>query len=221
MTEHLSSSSPTLLTMNLVTTILQHPLLWTVSQKIFGCDKQKHALYRGAFSGPCTMLDFGCSNGNTFEAFRDFTYYGLDIDPRLIADAQKKFAAENNARFVCADVLEHPFPDEFFDAILFAGTGHHLEDGLFPRIMDALGRMVKIGGSIHFFDVLRSPGEDSALLRLLIHLDQGKFHRTEARYRAMLPTISKTLRPVQMKTMRIRGTLMPQPQYFYAEMKRI
>lgn len=206
--------------MSLVNAILGHPTVWTLSQKILGCDEQKLALYRSAFTGQCTMLDFGCSNGNTFAAFRDFNYYGLDIDERLIADAQKKFSAPN-AHFVCANILDRPFPDEFFDAILFAGTGHHLEHTLFPKIMQALGEMLKVDGSLHFFDTIRVPGEDSVLLRLLIHLDQGKFHRTEDRYRAMLPTISSLLRPVQMRTMRIHGTWMPQPKYFYAEMRRV
>ncbi len=207
--------------MTLVSALLRTPILWTVSQKIFGCDEQKRALYRSAFAGPCTLLDFGCSNGNTFAAFQDFTYYGLDIDARLIADAKRKFAAFPNAHFVCADVLERPFPERSFDAILFAGTGHHLEHALFPKIMEALGEMVRLGGSLHFFDTIRAPGEDSLLLRFIMHLDQGKFHRTEEQYRSMLPTTTKTLRPVRMKTMNIHGTLTPQPKYFYAEMRRV
>ncbi len=205
----------------LIKLILAPPLIWTLSQKIFGCDEQKKTLYRSVFPTPLKLLDFGCANGNTFDAFRDFDYYGLDIDERLIADAKKKFAAFPNTHFVCADVLDRPFQDEFFDAVLFAGTGHHLEDALLPKIMEALGTMVKVGGSLHFFDAIRSPGEDSPLLRLLIHLDQGKCHRTEEHYRALLPTITSTLHPIRMKTVRVQGTLMPQPKYFYAELRRV
>lgn len=205
----------------LVKFILASPSVWTLSQKILGCDEQKKRLYRSVFPAPCRLLDFGCANGNTFGAFRDFDYCGLDIDERLIRHAQKAFAECRNARFVCADILERPFPEQSFDAALFAGTGHHLSDDAFPKIMGALGNMVKRGGAVHFFDTIRTPGEDSLLLRLFLHLDQGKFHRTEDAYRAMLPTISPILRPVRMTTMRVRGALTPQPRYFYAEMRRV
>lgn len=205
----------------LIKLLLAPPLVWTLSQKIFGCDEQKKALYRSVFSTPLKLLDFGCANGNTFGAFQDFDYYGVDIDARLIRHAQKTFAGCRNARFVCADILEQPFPEQSFDAVLFAGTGHHLDDDAFPKIMMALGTMVKLGGSIHFFDTIRTPGEDSLLLQLLLHMDQGKFHRTEDVYRAMLPTISPLLRPVRMTTMRVQRALMPQPKYFYAEMRRV
>lgn len=205
----------------LVKLLLAPPFIWTLSQKIFGCDEQKKALYRSVFPAPCKLLDFGCANGNTFSAFRDFDYYGVDIDDRLIRHAQKAFAKCHNVHFVCADILERPFPEQSFDAVLFAGTGHHLDDDAFPKIMAALGRMVKLGGAVHFFDTIRTPGEDSLLLRLFLHLDQGKFHRTEDVYRAMLPTISPILRPARMTTMRVQGALTPQPKYFYAEMQRV
>lgn len=188
---------------------------------MFGCDEQKKKLYRSAFPTPCKLLDFGCANGNTFSAFRDFDYYGVDIDERLIRHAQKTFAGYHNAHFVCADIFERPFPEQSFDAVLFAGTGHHLDDNAFPKIMATLGNMVRRSGAVHFFDTLRTPGEDSLLLRLFLHLDQGKFHRTENTYRALLPAISPLLRPVRMTTMRVQGALMPQPKYFYAEMRRV
>lgn len=207
--------------MNLVSAILDSPAIWTLSQKILGCDTQKNILYRSVFAGPCTILDFGCANGNTCNAFRDFDYYGIDTNDRLIRNAQKKFAAHRNVHFICADVLERPFPDNFFDAVLFAGTGHHLDSDAFLKIMMALGNMVRLGGSVHFFDTIRTLGEDSLLLRLLLHMDQGKFHRTEDMYRAMLPTMSPLLCPVHMMTTRMQGTLMPQPKYFYAEMRRV
>ncbi|MBI1934583.1 class I SAM-dependent methyltransferase [Candidatus Peregrinibacteria bacterium] len=205
----------------LIKLILAPPLIWTLSQKIFGCDEQKKTLYRSVFPAPLKLLDFGCANGNTFGAFQDFDYYGVDIDARLIRHAQKVFAGRRNAHFVCADVCSRPFPEKTFDAILFGTTGHHLEDSLFIKITRALGEMLRIGGSLHFFDTIRAPGEESWLLRLLIALDQGKFMRTEERYRTMFPTISPLLRPVQTKTTRLRGTLMPQPKYFYAELRRV
>ncbi|MDD5439622.1 MAG: class I SAM-dependent methyltransferase [Candidatus Omnitrophica bacterium] len=207
--------------MSIYSRLLNVPILWNLSQAVFGCDSQKKKLYRSVFSRTGRLLDFGCADGNTFLAFTDFDYYGVDINKQLIDYAAKKYHAFNNAHFVNADILSHPFEDDFFDYALFSCTGHHLPDtALFP-VMEALSAVLQPGGRLHFFDTIRRPGKDSGLLKFLISIDQGKFMRDEETYMKIIHRFSRRLKVVTYKTLSITGTLMPQPDYFYAEFEKV
>jgi|GEM_PF-1414488 len=207
--------------MNPVGKILDIPVIWGLSQAIFGCDNQKRLLYRSVFKDKGKILDFGCANGNTFPAFNDFDYYGVDINTNLINNARKKYAGYPNAHFIEADILQKPFKPESFDYVLFSCTGHHLKDEqLFP-IMRELGAVLKKGGRLYLFDTIKKPGKDSLLLRTLINMDQGKFMKDEDKYRRIINNFSNDLKPVEVKTLEIRGTLFPQPTYFYTEFEKV
>lgn len=207
--------------MSLIGKILDNPKIWDISQAIFGCDAQKRKLYRSVFKAKGRILDFGCADGNTFAAFSDWDYYGIDINTRLIEYARKKYSSFQNAHFVNADMLDKPFKEGYFDYVLFACTGHHLEDAkLFP-IMKELAGVLKENGRMFIFDTIKRPGKDSALLKFLINLDQGKFMRNEDIYRSIINRFSDRLKPVRTEIMRIKGALMPQPTYFFAEFVKI
>ncbi len=204
----------------MVNKILSNPALWDLSQAIFGCDKQKRALYRSVFPKTGKILDFGCADGNTFPAFSDFEYVGVDINKDLIQRAVKKYGAYKNASFVAADILERPFGEGEFDYALFSCTGHHLPDETLYPVMKELSRVLKKNGSLHFFDTIKRPGIDPPFLRFLINLDQGKFMRNEEIYKKMIHGFSADLVPTVTKVLRIKGALMPQPTYFYAEFRK-
>jgi len=204
-----------------IESILQVPFIWDLSQLIFGCDRQKRRLYRSVFLRPGRLLDFGCADGNTFTAFSDFDYYGIDINTRLIDNAARKFSSYENAHFINADILNKPFPDEHFDYVLFACTGHHLEEEMLFKIMTELTAVLKTGGTLHFFDTIRRHGKESKLLQFLIKLDQGKHMRDEERYNVIINLFSNRLSSRSKKVLRVSGTLMPQPAYYYAEFEKI
>jgi len=207
--------------MKLVEKILNVPVMWNMSQAVFGCDKQKIELYRSVFNGKGKLLDFGCADGNTFPAFSDFEYYGIDINAPLIEYARNKYSSYKNAKFINADLLDKPFEDESFDYVLFSCTGHHLSDErLFP-VMKELGNILKVGGRLYFFDTIKKYNKDSLLLKFLISLDQGKFMRDAEIYKTIIYKFSERLKPVTFRTLEIAGTFMPQPTYFYAEFERI
>lgn len=207
--------------MSLVSKVLSHPFIWRISQNVLSSDRGKRAVYRSVVRPPGKrILDFGCANGNTFPAFNDLEYCGVDLSETFIRDAQQKYAAWPNARFVHADILAGPFEPGSFDHILFACTGHHLDDGTLTKILVALSQLLAAGGAIHFFDPVRRPGRDSLLLRLIMHYDQGKHHRTEEQYRQIFSTLSEHLQLHRTDTFRFRDrSLTPQPTVFYAELR--
>lgn len=201
--------------------ILANPLIWNISQFIFGSNSQKKELYRSLIKNKGKLLDFGCANGNTFLAFKDFDYTGLDIDSKAIDYASKHYSAYSNAKFICADILENTLKKESFDSILFAGTGHHIPNDVFFEITKSLSRLLKKGGSLYFVDMIKDKKRTSKLLSLLISLDQGKFHKDQEFYNKNLKNFSEKLKPIYSKTHIISNTLMPQPTYYIAEFKKI
>ncbi len=205
--------------MRILKSVLDIPFFWNLTQFIFGCDKQKRFLYRAAFREKGRILDFGCADGNTFPAFSDFEYYGIDINERLLNHARNKYSSFGNTHFINADILEEPFPEDFFDHVLFACTGHHLERERLLEILKELIRVLKRKKNLHIFDTIRVPDRDSAVLRFIINLDQGKFMKDEKTYGVIFKELSDKIEVVKTETFRVRR-FMPLPTFFHAELRK-
>ena len=208
--------------MGMVTALLRIPFLWQISQNVFCSDAAKGHIYREAI-GPSggRVLDFGCANGNAFHAFQDLDYFGVDIDERFVRDARQKYAHHPNAHFIHADILRRPLEPGYFDHVLFACTGHHLEDQSLVRILVALGRCLKPDGVLHFFDPIRVSETDGVLLKMIMHADQGRYHRSAEQYRQVFSALADHFRLGQVKTFRLEtGRLIPQPTMLYARLSR-
>ena len=178
----------------IVSHLLHNPVLWRVSQKVFGDDKEKMQLYRSVIKSKGKLLDFGCSNGNIFPAFTDFDYYGYDKDTVMISDAKQKYKNFKNAHFYTIDILKDKSPESNFDFILFALTGHHLDDKTLISVFFKLSKLLKMHGKIIYFDSVRVPKRDSFLLTSLLNMDQGKFIRTIDEYDIIKNKLSKILK---------------------------
>ncbi|MDO8522612.1 MAG: class I SAM-dependent methyltransferase [bacterium] len=161
------------------------PIVWNTFQNVVGANSWKNRIYPSVFKSKGAMLDFGCSMGNNTEAFLQFKYHGVDIDRAAIEAAKKRWAGTPDVSFESLDILKHPYMHNYFDNVLFAGTGHHLTDEEIPHILDALLLTLHPGGELHFFDVLRQPGKDRFITRIIMNNDQGKNMRTREMYRAM------------------------------------
>lgn len=191
-----------------------------LSQKIFGDDKQKMELYKSMVKDGGKLLDFGCSNGNTFPIFSDFEYYGFDTDKIMIRNAKARFKDFKNANFYTMNILNKRPPQRNFDKILFALTGHHINDKDLIKIFYKLAGILKNGGYIYYFDSIRTK-QDSILLRLLLNMDQGKYIRDRKKYKKLIKDLPKNLKVRKSKIYQVRGTLMPQPKYIYFEIQKV
>lgn len=169
----------------LKTWVINIPWVWNTFQNLVGADQWKSRIYPSVLRTKGKLLDFGCSMGNTTASFLDFDYWGVDLDPDAIAAAKKRWHGHENVRFECVDILKGEYKKDFFDHVLFAGTGHHIEDADMPKIIDALLATLRPGGELHFIDVLRQPGKDRFITRLVMNNDQGKNMRTKEQYREM------------------------------------
>ena len=165
--------------MKLVKVILSVPLVWDLVQIVLGFKKFKQDLYLSKFHPPSKLLDFGCANGHIADAFSEFDYHGVDIDPDAIEVAKRRFRGRPNMHFIAADLCSRPFPAEEFDNILFACTVHHLDDENLLRLLKELHYCVKTNGIIHIFDPVRQD-KDGWSQKLMRRLDQGQHTRHAA-----------------------------------------
>lgn len=194
--------------------LAQNPILWTVFEKIFGADEQKKVIYRSALKENKSLLDFGCSSGNTTAAFLDFEYTGVDVDKKSILYAKKRWVGHKNVRFVCADILGSAFTKQKYDFILFAGTGHHLSPDQLTPILNKLISLLTIDGQIWFYDILK-PGKESHLLtRILASIDRGKYIRTYSQYQQKFKKVVG-VKIAESKIIKVTGTLIPQEDYCF------
>lgn len=182
--------------------ILNSRLVLSSYQTFVGANQWKSQLYKPYLRSGGSLLDFGCSYGNTTPALLEYDYYGIDIDEQAINSAKKRFERYPNVHFFCIDILSQKFKVSFFDQVLFASTGHHLSDDQLNGIVTALLNTLKAGGVLHFFDIIRQDA-DPFSTRLLTRLDQGKFIRTLDQYKEIF---DKKLYPI------VSEKVIPSPQ---------
>jgi SAM-dependent methyltransferase len=199
--------------------LAENVILFEIFEKIFGADKQKKIIYRQAFQNGKQLLDFGCSTGNTTEAFLDFDYTGVDLDPTCIRYAKKRWKNYPNVRFVCKDILKKPFKAQSFDFVLFAGTGHHIPDSQIASITSGLIHTLKKDGELWFYDILKPDSSTPFLAKLLASLDRGRFIRSQEQYNKLFTSLKKVV-VIEEKRIKIVDTLIPQEDYCFYRLKK-
>lgn len=92
------------------------------------------------------VLDVGCGAGDILVRVPCGRLWGIDISPRLVAEAQEKLGTR--ATIVCSDAesMESAFPGLFFDRIYCSEVLEHV---LHPdRVVQAMTHLLKPGGRI-------------------------------------------------------------------------
>lgn len=170
--------------------VLSIPVVWDMVQTLLGAPEFKTQLYLSRLRPPCRLLDFGCANGHLGEAFEGFDYYGVDLDKRAIEVARQRHRGRPHLKFLAYDMLQRPFEADFFDAVLFAGTVHHLDDELLRRLLVELHHCLRPGGTIHLIDPVYRE-KDSISQKVMRRLDQGRYTRT-------VPQILAIVEPLEL-----------------------
>ena len=95
-----------------------------------------------------SVLDVGCAGGRDSKIFVDngFDLTGVDISEVFLKEASKKIP---EGKFLKADVLELPFPDEFFDAVWANAILLHVSKDDIPKALQSVRRVLKREGKLH------------------------------------------------------------------------
>lgn len=101
---------------------------------------------------PATILEIGCGQGAganiIYRLFDPERYVGIDLDPKMIRRASRKWSGLRNAAFLEGDASNLAFGDDTFDLVVDFGIIHHI-----PNWTDALAevhRTLKAGGEFLF-----------------------------------------------------------------------
>lgn len=92
------------------------------------------------------ILDVGCGNGRLLDLFKekDIQYVGIDNSEKLIKLAKEKYS---QGRFLTADALNLPFPDNCFDKVFSIAVLHHIpSNDLRQRFFKEIKRVMKTNG---------------------------------------------------------------------------
>lgn len=99
--------------------------------------------YRSSRTGPISVLDFGCGNGEAVSRFligNDVDYTGVDIHQPSLEHARRCFGSE---RAIFTDRVPE---DKLFDVIVYADVIEHLPD---PRqVLADHAKLLKEGGIV-------------------------------------------------------------------------
>lgn len=93
------------------------------------------------------ILDLACGNGRLFGFFKgkNIEYFGLDSSRDLINLARAKYGDF----FQVGDILNLPFPDNFFDSVWFIAAIHHLPSlEIRKKALKEISRVLKKRGML-------------------------------------------------------------------------
>jgi SAM-dependent methyltransferase len=146
-------------------------------------ERQKFApvLRENDLSKVGSVLDVGCGPGTNASYFRSTPYLGVDINPKYVKTATRRFGD----RFEVGDVT-HGLPDTGapYDFVLVNSLLHHLNDEEVESVLQRAISMLSEGGAVHILD-LELPDAPRLARYLALH-DRGSFPRRLDDWRALL-----------------------------------
>ena len=158
--------------MKLAHSVLEQNIVYRLWQAPFASDKFAPVHAHNDLSRARRVLDVGCGPGTNTHLFAHSQYLGIDLNPRYIEYARKKFVRD----FVVANVTTYDVPrDRGFDFILVNSFLHHVDTPAVRRILAHLRTLLTPDGHIHVLELMLP--ERRSIARLLARLDRGDYPR--------------------------------------------
>jgi SAM-dependent methyltransferase len=200
--------------MNVLNYLLEQTAVYSLWQAPFATAKLAPLLAHNNLSRARRVLDVGCGPGTNTSLLDHAEYLGVDINPKYIAHARRKYQHP----FVVADVsLYEDLPASAYDFILVNSFLHHLDTPENMKILQRLQAWLSSDGYIHLLELVL-PG-DRSVARFLARADRGKFVRPIGEWRSIFETHLE-IAVFEPYPMRVMGTTLWNMVYCKARAKR-
>ena len=151
--------------------ILQNPYISKLHRHLLDGFKVRQLSRRINPLGAASLLDVCCGLGE-YATLGIAPYTGVDNSQESLDFASRKY---KGCRFIQTDATALPFVAQTFDAVLFAGSGHHFSDQDFVKVVQECGRVAK--RFIIVADIVITP-DQGRISRFLYGIDRGRYMRT-------------------------------------------
>ena len=133
-----------------------------------------------------TILEIGCGRGAGARLiYREFTpkiFHASDLDLQMIRRSAEYLPPEDRKpiRFLVADAMHLPYPDETLDAIFAFGVLHHIPD--WQEALAEIGRVLKAGGTYFFEELYPSLYQNFLTKHILLHPRGNRFRSEDLKH---------------------------------------
>lgn len=153
--------------------LLENPLVYKLWQGPFVEQKLAPLRRSGAIANARRVLDVGCGPGTNTASFARSEYVGVDINPKYVEYARRRFGRE----FVAADITQSTLPGSGeFDFILVNSMLHHIDRDAAGVLLRNLSMLLSMDGYVHVLDIVL-PERQWSVPWILARLDRGDFVR--------------------------------------------
>jgi trans-aconitate methyltransferase len=166
--------------MNVLNYLLEHTAVYSLWQAPFATAKLAPLFAHNNIARARRVLDVGCGPGTNTALFAHAEYLGVDINPKYISYARRKYKRE----FAVADVSSYDqSPADGYDLVLVNSFLHHLDTADCSRILQRLATWLSPDGYVHLLELVLP--EDRSPSQFLARADRGKFVRPIAEWRKL------------------------------------
>jgi SAM-dependent methyltransferase len=166
--------------MNVLNYLLEQTAVYSLWQAPFATAKLAPFFAHNNIARTRRVLDVGCGPGTNTALFAHAEYLGVDINPKYIAYARRKYKRE----FAVADVSSYDQrPSDGYDLILVNSFLHHLDTLDCSKILQRLATWLSADGYIHLLELVLP--EDRSTSQFLARADRGKFVRPLGEWRKL------------------------------------
>ena len=159
---------------------LDNPFLYRLWQWPFARAKLDCLKRFNELEGAQNVLDLGCGPGVNACCFPTPGYLGIDINPRYVSYARRRFGRNFVVGDACEDV---PVDHCKFDFILANSLLHHLDDARCAQLLGNAASLLASGGYVHILDLVRP--DRPGIAGWLARHDRGEYARSLDDWRAL------------------------------------
>lgn len=169
--------------------ILEHPVLYTLYQKLVGGYKARRLFIENDVNIKSNdeILDIGCGPGYILDFLPEVNYTGIDLDKNYIEKAIDNYG--DRGSFICTSIDNFEANNNNrYDRIITSGVLHHLTDKQCNTLFTKAKQLLKTNGRFVSMDGCYIPNQNK-IAKYLLDKDRGEYVRSTEEYLSLATSI--------------------------------